>query len=232
MLLAPLRAHGGPRQEPRPRGRSPPPQPVPAVWAGERTGRAGHFSGSEVPEPPSKCVTWGAGGHAPVPSCRPQGLLPVAIAISGTPQQHAGVSRCRCSGSCSAPRSSSKGAALGHRGGREGARGQPPSAAPAGRVGTGNKDRETHGPGLPQEVCGAGPKRARADKGGPRRPPSSPPHPRPPPGVPAEARRPTPPQPTQPSPVTAGSGKNSRSFLNSRCRLHGRPYGLTQGFTN
>lgn len=26
--------------------------------------------------------------------------------------------------------------------------------------------------------------------------------------------------------------QNGRSFLNSRCRLHGRPYGLTQGFTN
>lgn len=26
--------------------------------------------------------------------------------------------------------------------------------------------------------------------------------------------------------------QNSRSFLNSRCRLHGRPYELTQGFTN
>lgn len=84
--------------------------------------------------------------------------------------------------------------------------------------------RGTHWPRLPQsrqEVCGAGPKCARADGVAPRWPSSSP--------RPGSPRRP----PTPPAlPDHRQFRQNSRSFLNSRCRLHGRPYGLTQGFTN
>lgn len=201
LLLAPS---GGPTGK----SDAPPPRPQPTSPASPSSlglslaGRAGCFSGSEVPEPQSRRVTWGAGGHAPVPSCPPPGS-PSCRHRRDAAATRGGV-QVLVLWLVSRPRLLFQGAALGHRGGREGAGGQPPSAAPAGRVGTGNKDRETHGPGLPQEVWGRS-KRARADKGGPRRPTS---------------------------PVTAGSGKNSRSFLNSRCRLHGRPYGLTQGFTN
>lgn len=136
----------GPRDErrPAPTATAHLPSQCQQSWpqpGGAGRGSAGRFSGSEVPGPPSKPVTCGAGGHAP----RPQGLRPAAIGET-PPQSRAqaprraarGMSRCWCSGSCSAPRSSPKGAALGLRGGREGARGQPPSAAPAGRVGTGN----------------------------------------------------------------------------------------------
>lgn len=49
----------------------------------------------------------------------------------------------------------------------------------------------------------------------------------PPPPIPAEA------PPTPPAlPNHRRFRQNSGSFLYSRCRLHGRPYGLTQGFTN
>lgn len=53
-----------------------------------------------------------------------------------------------------------------------------------------------------------------------RRPSSSP--------APGSPRRP----PTHPALPNHQFRQNSRSFLNSRCRLHGRPYGLTQGFAN
>lgn len=46
--------------------------------------------------------------------------------------------------------------------------------------------------------------------------------------APGSQRRP----PTHPALPNHQFRQNSRSFLNSRCRLHGRPYGLTQGFTN
>ncbi|CAD7685550.1 unnamed protein product [Nyctereutes procyonoides] len=46
--------------------------------------------------------------------------------------------------------------------------------------------------------------------------------------APGSRRRP----PTHPALPNHQFRQNSRSFLNSRCRLHGRPYGLTQGFTN
>lgn len=116
---------------------------------------------------------------------------------------------------------------LEHRGGRKGR----PLASPGHFGGPHSSGwdgtrRETHWLRLPQswqEVCGAGPKRVRADWAAPRWPSSSPPP------APGSQRR----SPTHPAlPNHRQFRQNSRSFLNSRCRLHGRPYELTQGFTN